>query len=110
MGVNRLGAVLDPARPTFGYLTGTGYYNYAKYFESVYGVFSAGTDSVSYFDSAGNDTFMGMTNIARLTGTGYFHQVQDPDTAIANGTAGGINTMSLTLPLSYGLTQNGTWA
>ncbi|MCE9557096.1 MAG: hypothetical protein K8T91_27430 [Planctomycetes bacterium] len=78
------------ARPTYAYLTGTGFYNYASAFDRVYAYATAGGtgDEAHLYDSAGNDTFAARPTYAYLSGAGYYNYASNFDRVNAYATAG----------------------
>ena len=80
------------ATPTSSYLTGTGFYNSASGFRSVYAYATAGNagggDRAFLYDSAGNDSFVATPTHSYLTGTGFYNDANGFGTVYAYATAG----------------------
>ena len=58
--------------PTYSYLKGTGFYNYANGFDRVYvDAHQGGNDTVKFYDSSGADTFTARPDYDRFTGPGF---------------------------------------
>jgi hypothetical protein len=79
--------------PTYSSLTGSGFYNQADGFETVYAYASAGDaggigDRAYLYDSAGNDSFYGRSTYSRMFGTGFNNYASGFDTVRGYATAG----------------------
>jgi hypothetical protein len=91
-------------------MLGTGYYNYASGFDNVYAYATAGgVDRAYLYDSAAADAFFGQDDIGRLSGPGFYNQAKGFDFVSAIGTAGGVDRFTRVDPLSYVLSQSGSW-
>jgi hypothetical protein len=79
-------------RPTYSYLTGAGFTNYAFDFGRAYGNASAGgTDRAYLYDSTGDDRFYGRPTYSYITGSQFFNQANGFDFVYAYATAGGVD-------------------
>jgi hypothetical protein len=59
-------------------MIGPGFYNRASDFETVYADSTAGgDDTAKMYDSVGDDTFYGKSNVSSMLGTGYYNRVTD---------------------------------
>ncbi len=84
---------LFSGRPTYGVLSGTGFYNHAENFDKVYAYSTAGDaggvgDRANLYDSTGNDTFNGQPTYGSLMGTGFYNYAENFDKIFAYATAG----------------------
>lgn len=76
--------------PSYSYLAGAGFRNYAQGFERVYAYASTGNYDRAYlYDSAGNDTFVAGPQYSYLYGAGYLNFARGFDRVYAYATAGG---------------------
>jgi hypothetical protein len=81
---------------TYSYMSGNGFFNVAVGFNTSYAYATPGNGDVAYFyDSAGNDTFVGGTSTSYLSGTvnktAYFDVVQGFGHVYAESFMGGVD-------------------
>ena len=71
-------------------MRGVGFHNTARWFETAYGYGTGGgMDRAIFYDSSGNDTFVGTSTRGRLTGPGYYLQAVRCDVVRAFSQSGG---------------------
>jgi VCBS repeat-containing protein len=66
-------------------------------------------DTATFYDSPGNDSFLGDHEIAQLRGDDFLNRGLWFDAVTIVGTAGGTNRLRVHPPLFYTLSQSGTW-
>jgi hypothetical protein len=87
----------------YSYMSGNGFFNVAMGFNTTYAYATAGNGDVAYFyDSAGNDTFVGGTSTSYLSGTvnntAYFDVTQGFSHVYAESFVGGVDFAYLNDP------------
>ena len=96
-------------RPEYGLMKGTGYYNYAQWFDKVYAYATAGgTDLANLYDGIGNDTLYARANEGWLQGSNYYNYFKGFGTVNAYANAGGNDTLNVR-SVTFTFNRYGTW-
>ncbi|MFV0446315.1 MAG: choice-of-anchor Q domain-containing protein [Planctomycetaceae bacterium] len=99
------------ARPDSAQMIAAGFDVRGYSFETMIGVALGGNDTALMFDSVGGDSFQGFGSTAQLRGPGniFTQRALGFDLVSIFGTAGGVNSRSLSPPLGYLLNSVGSW-